>query len=138
MYAEYRIKGFKVELFPQTQVIGQANSSAITGIEIYSNPESTDGGAPTTYPTTDQAMRMLDYKMYTPHAGRIKRYYNTLNARMTRFHGAYGTGGWHKCTDPAANQGLTYIKFNTVNYALGDKFGKWTVTWYVEFRNRTV
>lgn len=66
MYKEYRVKGFKLELFPQTQVAGSGNINAILSTEIYSDP-CNNGGVTPGYPSTDQAMRYLDYKMYGSH-----------------------------------------------------------------------
>jgi len=82
-------------------------------------------------------VRYLDYKAYTPHKGKITRNYRTLGARMSRYPN-YTAGGWHNCSDPANNEGNTFVKFNTLNYNTNDIFGRWVVTWYIDFRNRTV
>lgn len=82
-------------------------------------------------------MRYLDYKTFSPHQNKITRNYRTLGARMSRFP-HYPVGGWQKCSDPALNEGNTFVKFNTLNYNTNDIFGRWVVKWYVQFRNRTV
>jgi hypothetical protein len=52
MYREYRIKGFKLELFPQVQIAGSGNINAILSTEIYSDPANNQGVTPS-YPSTD-------------------------------------------------------------------------------------